>query len=146
MSCASSLGRQLTPLSYHTARSPKRIYYFSIEWLLGRSLDNAVLNLGMKNTYEDATRKLGFNFEDLIDEERDAGLGNGGLGRLAACYVSFVVPFSGELMPPRSTVWPRSTSLDGVTVFDINTVSSSSSCPTRESSSRRLTRGSTESR
>ncbi|ORX39038.1 carbohydrate phosphorylase-domain-containing protein [Kockovaella imperatae] len=72
---------------YHTARAPKRIYYLSIEWLLGRSLDNAVLNLGMKNTYEDATRKLGFNFEDLIDEERDAGLGNGGLGRLAACYI-----------------------------------------------------------
>lgn len=45
---------------YHTAKAPKRIYYFSIEWLIGRSLDNAVLNLGMRNTYEDATRKLGF--------------------------------------------------------------------------------------
>jgi starch phosphorylase len=45
---------------YHTERAPKRIYYFSIEWLIGRSLDNAVLNLGMRNTYEDATRKLGF--------------------------------------------------------------------------------------
>lgn len=46
--------------TYHTARAPKRIYYLSIEWLIGRALDNAVLNLGMKNTYEDATRKLGF--------------------------------------------------------------------------------------
>ncbi|KAK1922468.1 carbohydrate phosphorylase-domain-containing protein [Papiliotrema laurentii] len=72
---------------YHTARAPKRVYYLSIEWLLGRSLDNAVLNLGMRNTYEEATRKLGFNFEDLLDQERDAGLGNGGLGRLAACYI-----------------------------------------------------------
>ena len=45
---------------YHTAKAPKRIYYLSIEWLIGRSLDNAVLNLGMRNTYEDATRKLGF--------------------------------------------------------------------------------------
>jgi starch phosphorylase len=45
---------------YHTSRAPKRIYYLSIEWLIGRSLDNAVLNLGMRNTYEDATRKLGF--------------------------------------------------------------------------------------
>ena len=45
---------------YHTARAPKRVYYLSIEWLLGRSLDNAVLNLGMRNTYEEASRKLGF--------------------------------------------------------------------------------------
>lgn len=57
---------------------------------MGRSLDNAVLNLGMRNTYETATRKLGFNFEDLLDEERDAGLGNGGLGRLAACYIDSI--------------------------------------------------------
>ncbi|KIR52496.1 starch phosphorylase [Cryptococcus gattii Ru294] len=72
---------------YHTAKSPKRIYYLSIEWLIGRSLDNAVLNLGMRNVYEEANRRLGFNFEDLLNEERDAGLGNGGLGRLAACYI-----------------------------------------------------------
>lgn len=77
---------------------------------MGRSLDNAVLNLGMRNTYEDATRKLGFvssscfqmtpadaqNFEDLLDQERDAGLGNGGLGRLAACYVSANPRFAGQ--------------------------------------------------
>lgn len=50
----------LTRIRYHTSRAPKRIYYLSIEWLIGRSLDNAVLNLGMRNTYEDATRKLGF--------------------------------------------------------------------------------------
>ncbi|TYJ55309.1 hypothetical protein B9479_004032 [Cryptococcus floricola] len=73
--------------AYHTAKAPKRVYYLSIEWLVGRSLDNAVLNLGMRNTYEEADRKLGFNFEDLLNEERDAGLGNGGLGRLAACYI-----------------------------------------------------------
>ncbi|KAL7421344.1 Non-essential glycogen phosphorylase [Cryptotrichosporon argae] len=73
--------------AYHTARAPKRVYYLSIEWLMGRSLDNAVLNLNMRNTYETATRKLGFNFEDLLNEERDAALGNGGLGRLAACYI-----------------------------------------------------------
>lgn len=55
-----SLVLEQADIRYHTARAPKRIYYFSIEWLIGRSLDNAVLNLGMKNTYEDASRKLGF--------------------------------------------------------------------------------------
>jgi starch phosphorylase len=54
---------------------------------MGRSLDNAVLNLGMKDMVAQAMGRLGFSFEDLIDEERDAGLGNGGLGRLAACYM-----------------------------------------------------------
>lgn len=54
---------------------------------MGRSLDNALLNLGLKDKYKDGTDKLGFNYEDLLDCERDAGLGNGGLGRLAACYL-----------------------------------------------------------
>jgi starch phosphorylase len=46
--------------TYHTRSAPKRVYYLSIEWLMGRSLDNAVLNLDMRNTYETATQKLGF--------------------------------------------------------------------------------------
>jgi starch phosphorylase len=52
--------RHVLTCSYHTAHAPKRVYYFSIEWLMGRSLDNAVLNLDMRNTYETATQKLGF--------------------------------------------------------------------------------------
>jgi starch phosphorylase len=54
---------------------------------MGRSLDNSLLNLGLRDKYKNGTTKLGFNLEDLIDKERDAGLGNGGLGRLAACYL-----------------------------------------------------------
>lgn len=73
--------------SYQTKEAPKRAYYFSLEYLMGRTLDNAVLNLGMKELVAETMGKLGFNFEDLLDEERDAGLGNGGLGRLAACYL-----------------------------------------------------------
>jgi hypothetical protein len=61
--------------------------YLSLEFLMGRALDNAVLNLNMRDQYKEALGGLGFTFEDLLDEERDAGLGNGGLGRLAACYV-----------------------------------------------------------
>ncbi len=52
---------------------------------MGRTLDNAILNLGLKDQYVNASEKLGVNLEDIIDRERDAALGNGGLGRLAAC-------------------------------------------------------------
>lgn len=72
---------------YHTIQDPKRVYYLSLEFLLGRSLDNALLNLGLKGKYGEAVSALGFNMEDLIQEEVDAALGNGGLGRLAACYM-----------------------------------------------------------
>jgi starch phosphorylase len=64
----------------------KRVYYLSLEFLLGRLLDNNVINLGIKDTVVEAINDLGFNYEDLEDEEVDAGLGNGGLGRLAACF------------------------------------------------------------
>lgn len=60
---------------------------FSLEFLMGKSLDNALLNLGTKETYNESISNLGFKMEDILDEERDAGLGNGGLGRLAACYM-----------------------------------------------------------
>jgi starch phosphorylase len=54
---------------------------------MGRALDNAMLNLNLKGKFSEGVEKLGFNLEDLLGEERDAGLGNGGLGRLAACYL-----------------------------------------------------------
>ncbi|KDQ52459.1 glycosyltransferase family 35 protein [Jaapia argillacea MUCL 33604] len=72
---------------HYTRKAPKRAYYLSLEFLMGRTLDNALLNLGLKNKYNDSITGLGFNLEDLIDKERDAALGNGGLGRLAACYL-----------------------------------------------------------
>lgn len=54
---------------------------------MGRTFDNALLNLGLRDQYREGIDKLGFNLEDLVDQERDAALGNGGLGRLAACYL-----------------------------------------------------------
>ncbi|KIM29179.1 glycosyltransferase family 35 protein [Serendipita vermifera MAFF 305830] len=75
-----------TQLTY-TKKSPKRAYYLSLEFLMGRTLDNALLNLGMKDKFSEGVNKLGFNMEDVLHSERDAALGNGGLGRLAACYV-----------------------------------------------------------
>ncbi|GJE89080.1 glycosyltransferase family 35 protein [Phanerochaete sordida] len=75
-----------TQLNY-TRKSPKRAYYLSLEFLMGRTFDNALLNLGLKKEYTEGVNQLGFNLEDLLEKERDAGLGNGGLGRLAACYL-----------------------------------------------------------
>lgn len=75
-----------TQLAY-TRKQPKRAYYLCIEYLMGRTFDNALLNLGLKDKYREGIEKLGFNLEDLLVKERDAALGNGGLGRLAACYL-----------------------------------------------------------
>jgi len=72
---------------HYTRKEPKRAYYLSLEFLMGRTLDNALLNLGLKDKYTDGVSKLGFNLEDILEQERDAALGNGGLGRLAACYL-----------------------------------------------------------
>ncbi|MDP1970291.1 MAG: glycogen/starch/alpha-glucan phosphorylase, partial [Methylobacter sp.] len=65
----------------------KRAYYLSMEFLLGRTLSNAMLNLGLNETVEQAMYDLGLEIEELIESEPDAGLGNGGLGRLAACFI-----------------------------------------------------------
>jgi len=65
----------------------KQVYYLSIEFLLGRTLQNALLNLNIEGNYAQALKELGFNLEELYEQELDAGLGNGGLGRLAACFL-----------------------------------------------------------
>ncbi len=65
----------------------KRLYYLSIEFLTGRSLYNNVLNLISSDAYTQALKELGINWQDIISEEPEPGLGNGGLGRLAACFM-----------------------------------------------------------
>ncbi len=65
----------------------KRGYYLSMEFLMGRTLSNAMLNLGVTDTVTHAMYDLGIEIEELISSEEDAGLGNGGLGRLAACFI-----------------------------------------------------------
>jgi glycogen phosphorylase len=66
---------------------PKRIYYLSMEFLIGRSLANNVINLQLENIAQQAARQKGFDPIELLEQEPDAGLGNGGLGRLAACFL-----------------------------------------------------------
>ncbi len=64
----------------------KRVYYLCMEFLLGRSLKNNIYNLGLEKQFAEAVKSYGANLEDLYELEADAGLGNGGLGRLAACF------------------------------------------------------------
>lgn len=65
----------------------KRAYYLSMEFLMGRTLSNAMLNLGITDAVQKAMYEVGLDMEELIESEPDAGLGNGGLGRLAACFI-----------------------------------------------------------
>lgn len=75
-----------TAESYY-ADDPKRVYYLSLEFLLGRMLSNAALNLGINEELKDGLSALGRELETTLDLEPDAALGNGGLGRLAACFL-----------------------------------------------------------
>ena len=70
---------------YH--ETPKRVAYLSLEFLMGRALNNAVMNLDMQEQLREALQEFSVSLENLATEERDAGLGNGGLGRLAACFL-----------------------------------------------------------
>ncbi len=65
----------------------KRIYYLCMEFLLGRSLKNNLYNLGLEDNMREALSEFGIKLDHLYDQEPDAGLGNGGLGRLAACFL-----------------------------------------------------------
>ncbi|MBV6343436.1 glycogen/starch/alpha-glucan phosphorylase, partial [Candidatus Magnetobacterium casense] len=65
----------------------KRVYYLSLEFLMGRSLGNALIGLDLYDNMEKALNELGYDLDELRELEWDAGLGNGGLGRLAACFL-----------------------------------------------------------
>ena len=71
----------------YKANASRRLFYLSMEYLMGRTLSNAMLNLGITDAVSQAMYDLGIELEELADSEMDAGLGNGGLGRLAACFV-----------------------------------------------------------
>lgn len=69
------------------SKGRKQVYYLSMEFLMGRSLKTNLYNLGMQDEVAKALKKLDVKIEHIYEEEPDAGLGNGGLGRLAACYL-----------------------------------------------------------
>ena len=72
---------------YFISTKAKQVYYVSVEFLLGRFLRNALLNLELEDLYRESLRELGVSLDTIYQEEYDPGLGNGGLGRLAACFV-----------------------------------------------------------
>ncbi|MBR0084993.1 MAG: glycogen/starch/alpha-glucan phosphorylase, partial [Lachnospiraceae bacterium] len=68
-------------------KAEKQVYYLSMEFLVGTSLRNNLFNLGMEETFRELMKEQGFDAEKLYALDPDAGLGNGGLGRLASCYL-----------------------------------------------------------
>ncbi|KGQ70525.1 glycogen phosphorylase [Chelonobacter oris] len=68
----------------------RRVYYLSMEFLMGRTLSNAMMAVGIYDIVHEALEQLGLDLEDVIEKEVDPGLGNGGLGRLAACFLDSI--------------------------------------------------------
>ncbi|XP_037025265.1 glycogen phosphorylase [Bradysia coprophila] len=81
------VSRWIRTQQYYYEKDPKRVYYLSLEYYMGRSLQNTMINLGIQGACDEALYQLGLDIEELEDLEEDAGLGNGGLGRLAACFL-----------------------------------------------------------
>ncbi|XP_023335716.1 glycogen phosphorylase isoform X4 [Eurytemora carolleeae] len=81
------VSRWIKTQQYYYETDPKRVYYLSLEFYMGRSLTNTMINLGIQGACDEALYQLGLDFEELESIEEDAGLGNGGLGRLAACFL-----------------------------------------------------------
>src|SRR5512132_879409 len=79
--------RWLHTESTYDRENPKRVYYLSMEFLIGRSLGNNVMNLLLGPVVKRAAEAKGLDPLALLEQEPDAGLGNGGLGRLAACFL-----------------------------------------------------------
>ncbi len=78
----------------YSDKGEKQLYYFSIEFLLGKMLEMNLLNMGLLNVCQDALTDLGIELHEILQEEPDAGLGNGGLGRLAACFLDSMAALS----------------------------------------------------
>ncbi len=81
------LGYWIDTVQRFNVRGGKFVAYLSAEFLLGPHLGNNLLNLGITETVREAVTRLGLNLEEILEQEEEPGLGNGGLGRLAACYM-----------------------------------------------------------
>lgn len=82
-----TLQRWISSMAHHTETAPKTVAYLSAEFLMGPHLSNNLINLGIFDTTKQAMAEIGLDLADLIRQEEEPGLGNGGLGRLAACFI-----------------------------------------------------------
>jgi starch phosphorylase len=81
------LDRMLRTQAVHAQKKVRRVYYLSLEFLMGRMFTNNLYNIGIHDKAAEALKELGLDMDEMRAEEYDMGLGNGGLGRLAACYL-----------------------------------------------------------
>ena len=93
LNAAMFAARDLVPESFlqtrrsHIEHQKRMVYYLSMEFLLGRAFTNSLINEGVYDVFIEAFRQLGIDFDEVSEKEEDPGLGNGGLGRLAACFL-----------------------------------------------------------
>ena len=86
--------RWLATQETYRRENPKQVYYLSMEFLIGRSLSNNIINLLLEPMAKVAIEEKGLDWAAILEEEPDAGLGNGGLGRLAACFIESMASMS----------------------------------------------------
>ena len=81
------IDRAVATAPVRAGAEPKTVYYLSMEYLLGRLVENNLIATGLRGVAADVMTELGLDLERIVDQEPDPGLGNGGLGRLAACFL-----------------------------------------------------------
>ncbi len=79
--------RRIQTVKTYIEQDVKSVYYLSLEFLLGRQLGNSLLNLGLYDSVHQVLQEMGIDLKDLMEKESEPGIGNGGLGRLAACFL-----------------------------------------------------------
>ena len=84
------LGGEINRENNLSERTDKKVYYFSMEFLIGRLLENYLINLGIRDFVQEGLEEMGDSLHDICECEADPGLGNGGLGRLAACFMDSI--------------------------------------------------------
>ena len=101
------LDRFMKTQAVHNEKKVRRAYYLSLEYLMGRLLVNNLHNAGLFEQTRDALAELGQDFAQIADEEADMGLGNGGLGRLAACFLDSLALSLIHISSPRDGLLSR---------------------------------------